>query len=85
MLWLYQRVFYGEAPDEVRHHIFDMQPREWAAIVPLIVLMVWMGIYSQSFLPAVRKTTARILDQTQVNVQFQVKAPAIAAEVAHAR
>jgi NADH-quinone oxidoreductase subunit M len=85
MLWLYQRVFYGETPDEVRHHIFDMKPREWAAIVPLIVMMVWMGIYSQSFLPAVRKTTARILDQTQVNVQFQVKAPAIAAEVAHAR
>jgi NADH-quinone oxidoreductase subunit M len=85
MLWLYQRVFYGETSDEVRHHIFDMKPREWAAIVPLIVMMVWMGIYSQSFLPAVRKTTARILDQTQVNVQFQVKTPAIPAEVAHAR
>ena len=76
MLWLYQRVFYGETPDEVRHHVFDLRPREWAAIVPLIAMMVWMGMYSQSFLPAVRKTTARILEQTEVNVQIHVQAPA---------
>jgi NADH-quinone oxidoreductase subunit M len=88
MLWLYQRVFYGEATDEVRHHVFDLKPREWAAIVPLIAMMVWMGMYSQSFLPAVRKTTALILDQTQVNVQIRVQAPpapGTPTEVAHAR
>ncbi|HUE03414.1 MAG TPA: NADH-quinone oxidoreductase subunit M [Bryobacteraceae bacterium] len=88
MLWLYQRVFYGETPDEVRHRVFDLRPREWAAIVPLIAMMVWMGMYSQSFLPAVRKATAHILDQTQVNVPVRVHAPtppAAPAEVAHAR
>ena len=36
MLWLYQRVFYGETGEEVRHHILDLKLREWAAIVPLI-------------------------------------------------
>jgi NADH-quinone oxidoreductase subunit M len=90
MLWLYQRVFFGEASDEVRHHIFDLKPREWAAALPLIVMMVWMGMYSQSFLPAVGRATAHILDQTQVNVQFQVKNPSPRElsspnEVAHAR
>jgi len=74
MLWLYQRVFFGETPDEVRHHVFDLKPREWAVAVPLIAMMVWMGVYSQSFLPVVSKTTAHILDQTQVNVQFRVRA-----------
>ena len=53
MLWLYQRVFYGETPDEVRHHVFDLKPREWAAMMPLIVMMVWMGMYTQTFLPPV--------------------------------
>ncbi len=89
MLWLYQRVFFGEASDEVRHHIFDLKPREWAAALPLIAMMVWMGMYSQSFLPAVGRTTAHILDQTQVNVQFQVKQNprelSSPNEVAHAR
>jgi NADH-quinone oxidoreductase subunit M len=72
MLWLYQRVFYGEAGNEVRHHVPDMKPREWAAIVPLIVMMVWMGVYSQTFLPPVSKTTARVLDQTRINVPIRV-------------
>jgi NADH-quinone oxidoreductase subunit M len=89
MLWLYQRVFYGETPDEVRHHVFDLQPREWAAILPLIAMMIWMGVYSQSFLPAVGKASAHILDQTQVNVQIRVAAPRastpLVGEVAHAR
>jgi NADH-quinone oxidoreductase subunit M len=89
MLWLYQRVFFGEASDEVRHHVFDLKPREWAAALPLIAMMVWMGMYSQSFLPAVGRATAHILDQTQVNVQFQVKQNhrelSSPSEVAHAR
>ena len=84
MLWLYQRVFYGEANEQVRSHVFDLNLREWAAVVPLIVMMVWMGVYSQSFLPPVSKTTARILGETQLNVPFQVQAKPNA-EVARAR
>jgi NADH-quinone oxidoreductase subunit M len=84
MLWMYQRVFYGEASDEVKHHVFDLKFREWAAIVPLIVMMVWMGVYSQSFLPQVGKVTARVLEQTQVNVPFAVHAPS-RVEAANAR
>jgi len=87
MLWMYQRVFYGEAGEEVRHHIPDLTFREWAAIVPLVVMMVWMGVYSQSFLPQVSKNTALVLKQTNVNVSYRVQAPAKAdsVEVARAR
>ena len=72
MLWLYQRIFYGETGEEVRHHVPDMKMREWVAVVPLILMMVWMGVYSQSFLPPVSKTTARVLDQTRINVPIRV-------------
>ena len=51
MLWLYQRTFFGEAAEAVQSHMPDLTAREWAAILPLIVLMVWMGIASPS-LPA---------------------------------
>jgi NADH-quinone oxidoreductase subunit M len=84
MLWLYQRVFYGEASEDVRSHIPDLNLREWAVVVPLIVMMVWMGVYSQSFLPPVSKATARVLEQAQINVPFRVAIPR-AAEVARAR
>jgi NADH-quinone oxidoreductase subunit M len=49
-------------------------------------MMVWMGVYSQSFLPPIGKTTARILEQSQVNVPVQVRIPARGPlEAAHAR
>jgi NADH-quinone oxidoreductase subunit M len=92
MLWLYQRVFYGEAGHEVRAHVPDLNPREWAAVIPLIAMMVWMGVYSQSFLPPVSKTNELMLSQTQVNVPFRVqndKNPGVvrvlSAEAANAR
>jgi NADH-quinone oxidoreductase subunit M len=86
MLWMYQRVFYGEANSEVRSRVPDMVGREWLAVVPLIVMMVWMGVYSQSFLPPVGKVNARVLEQTQVNVPFRVQvAPLKHAEVSRAR
>ena len=33
MLWLYQRVFLGKASDDITHHMFELRPREMAAIV----------------------------------------------------
>jgi NADH-quinone oxidoreductase subunit M len=65
MLWLYQRAFYGKASESVSHHMSDLSGREWAAIVPLLILMVWMGTFTQSFLPAISAQNAQILRQTQ--------------------
>jgi NADH-quinone oxidoreductase subunit M len=84
MLWMYQRVFYGEAHDEVRHHVPDLNGREWAALVPLIVMMVWMGMFSRSFLQPVERVNAQVLQQTQVNVPFHVQKQ-IPTEAADAR
>ncbi|MBM3726076.1 MAG: NADH-quinone oxidoreductase subunit M [Acidobacteria bacterium] len=80
MLWMVQRTFYGETPDSVAHHVTDIGKREFIAIAPLLVLMVWMGMYSQSFLPAVSASNAKILEQTKVQATRSVPA-----EVANAR
>ncbi|HEY2842771.1 MAG TPA: NADH-quinone oxidoreductase subunit M [Bryobacteraceae bacterium] len=65
MLWLYQRTFFGKASETLAHHMPDLTPREWAAIVPLLILMVWMGSFAQSFLPSISVQNAAILDQTK--------------------
>ena len=64
MLWMYQRVFFGQVGHSVKHHVTDLSVREWVCAVPLIVLMVWMGMYSQTFLTVVSEANARILDRT---------------------
>ena len=81
MLWLYQRVFYGETPDQVRSHVHDLNLREWAVVIPLVAMMVWMGVYSQSFLPPVSRATARVIEQMPVQVQ---STPPASREVARA-
>ncbi len=80
MLWMVQRTFYGATPHEVEHHVTDLTPREWAVVLPLIVMMVWMGVGPQSFLPAVSAQSKQVLSLVQ-------KSPAqpAAKEVAHAR
>ncbi|MGA2434398.1 MAG: NADH-quinone oxidoreductase subunit M [Bryobacteraceae bacterium] len=73
MLWLYQRVFFGETPESVRARVFDLTKREWAVIVPLLAMMLWMGTYTQTFLPPITASNAVVLDKTQFNVDFEVK------------
>jgi NADH-quinone oxidoreductase subunit M len=69
MLWLYQRSFYGKASESLTQHMHDLSPREWAAIVPMLILMVWMGVYSQTFMPAISAQNAVILEQTKPKVE----------------
>ena len=90
MLWLYQRVFYGDTPGEVASHMHDLNRREWAALVPLIAMMVWMGVYTASFLPPVTRANAATLEQSRMNVRFHVALPPstpylTAREAPHAR
>jgi NADH-quinone oxidoreductase subunit M len=65
MLWLYQRAFYGKASESVSHHMADLSGREWAAILPLLLLMVWMGSFTQTFLPSISAQNAQILQQVK--------------------
>jgi len=89
MLWAYQRTFFGETPEIVRSHVFDLRAREFAAIVPLILLMVWMGMASQTFLPTIGHTNARILQRVDGEKEIRVSSPqplvAVAREVLNAR
>lgn len=65
MLWMVQRVFYGKTPESVAHHVTDLTPREWLALAPMIALMIWGGVYSQTFMPAISSGNAKILEMSK--------------------
>ena len=69
LLWLYQRVFLGEAKDEATAGITDLTGRELTACIALIVMMVWMGIYPKTFLPRITASTSRILAPMELRVE----------------
>ena len=86
LLWLCQRVFYGEASGDLRSLMHDLSAREWSVVIPLVVLMVWLGIGAQTFLPRISEANGLILKETTLNVPFRVAAPALEPrEIASAR
>ena len=63
------------------HGFPDLSTREWAAILPMIALMVWMGIAPMTFLPSISASDTKTLEQSKTNVEFQVKAEPVKAAV----
>jgi hypothetical protein len=47
--------------------------------------MVWMGTFTQSFMPPITQAGAALLERTTVNVDFHVQRPAPPREIADAR
>jgi NADH-quinone oxidoreductase subunit M len=72
MLWLYQRVFFGKASAEVSG-LKDLLPREYVISIPLIILMVWMGTFPQSFIPSISTSTAVILGPVDAKRDVHVR------------
>ncbi len=57
MLWMVQRVFFGplrEPHTGAAHAVHDLSRREVAALAPLAVLVVWIGIQPAFFLERMR-------------------------------
>ena len=50
LLWLVQRVFFGPITNDENRSIPDIAWNEIAAMVPLVILMVWIGVHPNTFL-----------------------------------
>jgi len=65
MLWMFQRVFFTVPSDWMRRwwpSLKDMSRGEWAALAPLIVLVVALGVYPGPVLDMIAVPVERIID-----------------------
>ena len=69
MLWMVKRVFWGPvnvAEDSGTAHLHDdLNAREIAVMIPIVVLIFWMGIHPQTFLTQSEGSVTRLLTQAQ--------------------
>ena len=49
LLWLYQRVFFGQVNNPKNEKLHDLTPREVVTFVPLIILAFWIGLFPKPF------------------------------------
>ncbi|MBC7927262.1 MAG: NADH-quinone oxidoreductase subunit M [Bryobacteraceae bacterium] len=61
-------------------HMPDLNAREWAALLPMLALMVIMGVAAQLFLPSISASNAEALTHTKGSQEQRVKATQTADE-----
>ncbi|BCW92754.1 MAG: NADH:ubiquinone oxidoreductase subunit M [Thermoanaerobaculum sp.] len=73
MLWMYQRVFFGEVVHEENKNLPDANLREQWTLIPLVVLCFWIGLYPKPFFKIMEPSIRRVV---QVVEPQYLQAPA---------
>ena len=61
MLYLYRRVIFGEITSDDVRAMPDMSGREFWLLAPIAAVVLWMGVYPESFLAPMRKDVGVLL------------------------
>ena len=83
MLWLYQRTMFGKIENPKNENLPDLNMREFATFVPLMILAVWIGLYPAPFLRRLETSVNRVV--ARVNPEYQAGRTASLAECESSR
>jgi len=61
MLTMYNSVIFGPVTHDENHTLTDLTPREIASLVPLVLLVFWIGLYPKPFLERIEPTAKQLL------------------------
>ena len=61
MLYLYRRVAFGEIKSDDVRRMPELTGRELALLAPIAIVVLWMGVYPESFMAPMRADTGRLL------------------------
>jgi NADH-quinone oxidoreductase subunit M len=82
LLWAYQRVFHGE-PDETNKSFPDLKVTEKLVMAPLIVLIVFLGIYPKPLLERIEPSVRILIAHVEAEVpSFHAATPQAGAAAA---
>ncbi|MFN8008684.1 MAG: NADH-quinone oxidoreductase subunit M [Terriglobia bacterium] len=65
MLWMYQRVIFGEITNPKNRSLTDLDFREKLILVPILVMIFWIGIGSGTFLRPMDVSVTQLLQRFQ--------------------
>src|SRR5450759_1387783 len=68
LLWLYQRVMFGQVTNHANEHLADLNMREYATLIPLVILAFWIGIYPKPLFTVLDQPVRQIM--AQVNPDY---------------
>jgi NADH-quinone oxidoreductase subunit M len=63
LLWLYQRVMFGSVSNPANERLPDLNAREFATLVPLVALALWIGVYPKPFFRYLDRPVRQIVER----------------------
>jgi NADH-quinone oxidoreductase subunit M len=72
MLWMFQRVYLGPITNEKNAKLPDLQPREWASVLPLCALAIGMGVFPSVFLAPMELSVKKVVERVQTGQPARV-------------
>ena len=84
ILWLMQRVVFGTPAAAHRAHLLDLNARETATLVPLIVLVFVLGIFPNPLLSRMHASVTQLLNGQKAPAYATVSPPTPLVPPAHA-
>ncbi len=66
MLYLYRRVVFGTITREDVRAMLDLDWREVAVFAPMIAIVLWMGVYPDSFLRPMQPSVANLIERVHL-------------------
>jgi NADH-quinone oxidoreductase subunit M len=72
LLWAYERMFTGEISNEENRGLRDLGGREVAVLIPLAVLVLFLGLYPKPVLDRIEPAVERILDRVEATTDYVV-------------
>jgi len=79
LLWLYQRVMFGPVTNPANEHLPDLNAREYATLIPLVILAFWIGIYPKPLFRVLDRPVQLIVEQVNPGYYGVERATAAAA------
>jgi NADH-quinone oxidoreductase subunit M len=76
LLWLYQRTMLGEVTNDKNRSLRDLNLRELAVFLPLIIWAIWIGVYPKPFFEVLEKPVAEIVERVRPGYYAQTS-PAV--------
>lgn len=65
-LWLYKRVMFGEITNDEVKTMPDVSAREMLIFIPLLVVVLWIGLYPKPYLHAMEASVKQLIEQTEI-------------------
>jgi NADH-quinone oxidoreductase subunit M len=72
LLWAYQRMFTGPITHPENEKLIDLSWRERAILIPLAVLIIFLGVYPKPALDRIEPSVNLILDRIEATTSYEV-------------